>query len=244
MAVFIGVFGRCDHLAWVEQLQVESACNVGVKKPGFAFPHGVLVQAEAGQPVPDEISQCLQGLRAFNRPPELIDRSGMVCEAPVHQRNDLQGDGIGCEAAWRRYDPWPVFAKAGSVLGVKVPLPADRQLAVHENARFFAHLPVEKLHPQLLAALGVCRKVPHGTEKMRIVANFEHKRVLAGDVAQRIQHTPLAGRCHDQLVRSGAHNGLLQFAGQRSGVVRCVELGVHQRYAALIQACRKVAHGT
>ena len=202
MTLGIGVFGCCDNFARVEQLQIQGTGNMGVKKPRLSLPHGVLVQAEMRQPVPDEIIQRLQGLLPVNGPAEGFHRPGVLRKAPVHQSNHFQGDGIGFEAAGRRYHAWALFAKAGPVLGVKVPLPAYGEFSVHENAGFFAHLPVKELHAQLLAALGVLCKIPNGTEKMRVVPYVEGQRMFARDLANRIQHPPFSGRGHDQLVRA------------------------------------------
>ena len=153
------------------------------------------------------------------------------------------GDGVGCYACGRGQKPRSLFAKAASVVGIKIPLATNGFFALHQDAVFLAQLAVEIFKAQLLASLGVGGKVAHGAEEMRVVFDLKWQVVLLCDRAQALHHTPVAGRSHHQLLRLHFCNGFGQFTGQRARVVRIVELAVHQRPAACLQVCSEVPHG-
>jgi hypothetical protein len=68
--------------------------------------------------------------------------------------------------------------------------------------------------------------------------------VLLRHSAQTLQHAPVAGCGHHQLLRLHFGNGFAQFTGQGARVVCVVELAVHHGPAAGLQVRSEVAHGT
>ena len=93
----------------------------------------------------------------------------MVSQRVIHQAHHVLGDGIGCDACGWGQHARTLFAKATSVVGIKVPLAAYGFFALHQNAIFLAQLAVEIFQAQLLAAFGMYGKVTHGAEEVRVV---------------------------------------------------------------------------
>ena len=96
----------------------------------------------------------------------------MVRQPLVHQCHHFLGDGVWFKTAGFGQQPRPLFAKAASVVCVKVPLVAQRFFAVHQDAGLLAQLAVEKFQAQLFASTRMLGKVTHGAKEMRVVANL------------------------------------------------------------------------
>ena len=111
-------------------------------------PHGVLVRTKQRQPVLNEISQRQQGLLAGHRPVEAAQLARVVGKALCHQQQHLARDLVLLKDQRPGQVLWAGFAKAFAVIGVKVPLPPQRLLTVHQHLVLLSHLAVEKLHAQ------------------------------------------------------------------------------------------------
>ena len=111
-------------------------------------PHGVLVSAKQRQPVLNEISQRQQGLLAGHRPVEAAQLTRVVGKALCHQLQHLARDLVLRKEQRFGQVLRAGLAKSFAVVGVKVPLPAQGLVAVHQHLVLLAHLAVEKLHAQ------------------------------------------------------------------------------------------------
>ena len=96
----------------------------------------------------------------------------MVGESLLHQANHLLCDLIGCEACGGGKRTWPVFAKAATVVCIKIPLASNWLFPIHQDAGFEPEFAVEIFQPNLLA-IGCMRcKIPHRAEKMRVITHL------------------------------------------------------------------------
>ena len=143
-----------DHLARVEQLEVQGHRDPGVEQPRLADPDRVLVPAEQGQPVLDEVRQGRACLLRGDRPAELVQGARVPGEPGAHEIEDLGRHLVRGEQDRLGEHAGAGGGERGPVLGVVVPASAGRLLAVHEHPVPAAHHPVEVLHPQLLAPRG------------------------------------------------------------------------------------------
>ena len=171
-----GAFGRNTNFARDQQAAVEIGRDDGVIEKGLAHLHGVLIITIKRQASADEMVQRLQRIRPRHRPAEGREIAEMVGEALAHERHDFARDGVRFEALalGRR--------KAGgqglAVLLVEIPLAALGLVALHQEARFAAHLPIEELHAIGFALIGPARETTARAEKPIILADVHRQAKL------------------------------------------------------------------
>ena len=245
LARVVGRRGRRHHLARIQQLQVQCRRQVGVVKPRIARPHRILVTAKQRQALLHEGLQCLQRVRTRHRPREAVEAARMLRKALGHERDHLARQRIGLEAAARRHCARAGSTKGLAVLGIEIPLSAERQvlvLRVHQHAMPLALLAVEVLHAQRLAAAGMCRELAHADEEVAVLADLQRHGAGLGHGLEDLQHAPVAWCRHDQPGRPQPLDVAAQLLGQTAAIVRCVEPRVVQRAAGRLQRQREVPH--
>ena len=235
--------GGLHHFARVQQLEVERRRQQRVVEPGLAWPHRILVAPEVRQAVRDEGFERLQRLLARHRPGEIIEPSRVHREARVDQIDDLSRHSVGLEASRRRHVTWPRRAEGLAVVGIEVPLPADRLAVLHQHAVALAQLAVEVFETERLAALGVRRELAHRAEEVPIVAYLQRQPGTLGDGPKRLQHAPVTRCAHHQPLRMQALDRAQQFIGERGAAGGVVEPRVVQRPTGTAKRLRKVPHG-
>ena len=113
-----------------------------------------------------------------------------------------------------------------AVFSVKIPLPADGCIAIHQQFRFTPHVAIEIFHAQLLAILGPVFEFGMVTQKAVVRAHFYGHIKSVGPAVQHGLHPPLAsfrdtnGGCAMPFHRAG------EFAGKTAAVFRIGQLHI------------------
>jgi hypothetical protein len=128
-----------------------------VIKERFSGFHGILKVAEVGQTIADEMIQRLERAVTRDGPAKGFEVTEMIGEARAHQREHIARDRIRLEARARRQ--CRALRQALAIVVIKIPLPADGLLALHQEPCFASHLAIEVLHPVLLAPRGPTGKL-------------------------------------------------------------------------------------
>ncbi len=129
-----------------------------------------------------------------------------------------------------------------AVVGVEVPLAADRLPLVHQHAVALPKLAVEVLQPQRFAPLGVGGELEHGAEEVAVFADLQLQPGTFHHRLQRLPDAPVARRRHHHTLRRQRRQGRLQLGGQAATVARVVQAPVVKRPAGALQRLREVAH--
>ena len=165
----------------------------------------------------------------------------MVAEARPDQRQHLARDRIGRHPARPRHEQVGLGGLA--VLGIEVPAPARRLVPVHQQPGAPAHVAIEILHAQLLAARG-----PGGERRGRTQEALVRQDVHRQPEARRpgLLHLP-----HPPFARFGDHHPLrpvprdrrAELLRERPAIVRIVQGHIIDRPAEPPQLRREMAHG-
>ena len=102
----------------------------------------------------------------------------------IDKRHDLLCDRVGCKARMGRAEE--IGLGRFAVLGVEIPAPAHRLVALHQKPRLAAHLAIEKLHRQVAPPLGPLAKLGVRGQKTRVRADLDRQRGLFGPAAHRL----------------------------------------------------------
>ena len=156
-AVAVGLLGPVGDLERVEQAEVHRGRQQRVRHPRIGRQHRVLVRAERGQPVLDELLQRRLGLAPGGRePPRTVaaDEGHVTVTFPaVEVAAHLVVDVVLARPPGRfhrqrrRALGWWL-----AVVGVEVPAPPARLAGVHQDAVAAPDVAVEVLHDQPPAA--------------------------------------------------------------------------------------------
>jgi len=234
--------GRGNHLARIQQLEVERGRQVRVVQPGLARPHGVLVRSEQRQPLADECLQGVQRLFARDGPGEAVQAARVCCKPGVDQRQYLARQGVWDKGRAGRQGARTRFAESLAVVWIEVPLPADRIIALHQHAMSLALFAVEILHAQGLATLGVSGEFTYRGEEVTVLPDLQGHATALGNRLDGLQHAPFAGRCHHQPLGLQLLQVGLQLRGQATVVVWCVQRRVVQPAPGRLQGQREMTH--
>jgi len=221
------VDGGVDHLPRAEQPQVQRRRQQGVSERGLAADHGVLIGAERGEAVFDEVIERVESLGPCDRPrePRRLTPSVEPLGDPVQR---LAGQLVRFEPRdrWRR----PVVGRRLAVRFVVVPLPADGVVAVHQHALAAPHPSVEVLVTESVAVvprverLGRAAKPVVVDERERSAAGFdEAPQALGGAVARRAHESQVVARTRLEVSVEGVAERPCPPVGH---VVACLSEGV------------------
>ena len=153
--------------------------------------------AEFRQAMADEIVQCLSRLLGGHRPGKVGELAGVVGEMLFDQRHHFAGHCIQCEAFWCGDQPWAFFAEGLAIVGIEIPLAADRFAIGHQNVVALALPAIEKLQTQAGFFTGPGVEVIQRAEKVRVRADQQRDiGTLAGGV-EFFLHPPITGFEHD-----------------------------------------------
>ena len=192
----------------------------------------------------NEICQNLQCLDAGDRPAKLRQAARVIGKSRVHHIHHLACDGIGLKTGGRGQFAGPGFAKTAAVVGIKIPLTADRLIALHQDAMFASEFAVEIFEPQAFASVSMCLEFANCAEEMVVIPNLQCHGMLFCSGAQLTQHTPITRRRHHQLAGLVLTNGSVKLACQAAGVAQIINVAVDDRPMFVAQALRKMPHGT
>ncbi len=175
----------------------------------------------------------------------------MAGEAPLDRFHHHAGDAVGREAA--RLRDGEAGGQAAAVLGVEVPAPAGRRVALHQQSGVAAHLAVEELQAELFGRVGapfpgslLPRPVPEPvgrTEEAVVVADLDRQAGEHLPPAHVPQHAPLAGVGADDARGPVPLDGPRHLAREGAGVLRVLQPHVLHPHAAGRDRPREVAHG-
>ena len=132
--------------------------------------------------------------------------------------------------------------QAPPVLGVEVPAPAGRLLAVHEKAGPPPHLAVEELHAQVAAIRGPAPELPVRADEAVVVADLDRRRRHVGEGLERVAQAPLARLGDHDPLEGPLPQRAQQLAGDRTGVVRILVADIAHGDAARPQPLGEGPH--
>ena len=136
----VGLERRLADFARQQQADVQVRRQHRVEQVVFGCLHCILVVAEQGQAVVDEMLQRRQRVLACGAPAERGQVAKVALKMPLDQCEDIAGVEI--------------VRQCPAVVRVIIPLAALGLLAIHEPACVAAHLTVEVFHAQAFAAVG------------------------------------------------------------------------------------------
>ena len=165
----VRLLGGVHGFERVEQAEVHRRRQGAVRHPRVGPQHRVLSGAEVGEPVLDEVLEPGQRLEPRHRRPArrvVADEAHEpVALPPVEVLPDLRVDVVLPRQPGLLETERAPLRRRLAVVVVEVPLPADRLVAVHEQAEAHPLPPVEVLHQQALATADPGREVlPGGRE--------------------------------------------------------------------------------
>ena len=189
----------------------------------------------------NEIGKPGQRLLPVHRKVKALEAAEVPGKALLHQsQHSLRGRIRRKRQRRRRRLPGWHFA---AVVGVEVPLLADRLIAVHEQAGAPAHITVEELHAQLLAALGPALEISTGTEETIILEDLHGQAQICLPRSQIGEHAVLARPGGDNLLGTKFSRRSLNLGKETAAVFRCVQGDVANRNPAGFELGREMAHG-
>ena len=198
--------------------------------------HRVLKVAEPRQEVLHEMIERLLGLRRRHPEPERAQIAEMVAEPVRDEIEHLRGDRVRLDMQRRRAQQVRLCRLA--VVVVEVPLATRGFVALHQEPGLAAHLAVEILHPQFLAALGPGVELVERTDEP-VIRQRPHRQWRR---VQRLDQAPFAGLRREHLggvvLLPAAH----QFADDGSGRVGVVEAGIGHLPALAAQLFGEMPH--
>ena len=139
----------------------------------------------------DEVLQGGFGVLWRDGPVEVGEVAYVLRELAVHESDDVTGDGVRCELAWRGQQAGALLAEGGAVVAVVVPFATYRLVALHEYVRAATHPAVEVLHAQFLARCGPGSEIGQGAEEVSVLAHIEWR--AATSRAEFLQHAVVTG---------------------------------------------------
>ena len=208
---------------------------------GLVRRHGVLVIAERGETLVDEARERLLRLKSGDGKPERLQITEMIVKTLGHQAQDLPGDIVRTRATRRR----DIEVRRGwlAVLGIIVPAPARRLVALHQQARAPPHLPVEVFHPQCRAAVGPSLEIGMAADEAIVFENLERRVETVGKRLEGLAQAPFSRFCNDQRIVIVAVERANALVGQRAGILRVVQLHIIDGPARIGEFVGEVAHG-
>ena len=102
---------------------------MGVEHPGLALHHGILIAAKVCQTLADKLRQCGFGLRGGDGKVKVLAGPEVLAVLGFDKGGDLLGNRVRRDAE-RRWNLQPAAGRL-TILGVIVPLPANRLPAIH-----------------------------------------------------------------------------------------------------------------
>ncbi len=198
--------------------------------------HRVLIGAEFVQRMVDEMRQDLQRagpVGGIAKGPQTAEIVGKPC---LDQVQNLGGHRVRFEPG--RGDAQQVGLGGLAVVVVKVPLAAHRLVALHQQPGLAAHLAIEPLHPQFLAALGPGFEFGLAADESVI----GQLRDGHGQVVQRGDQAPFPGPRGDHALGAMRRGMAQQLSGNGLCVVRIVQRRIGDAVAGLAQTVRELAH--
>ncbi len=232
--------GGAAHRQRVEQAEVERGRHQRVEQHRVAGAQEVLPVAERFQPLGQEMVQRQRRLLRGDRQGEVGGIAEMVAEAVRHQRHHRLGDRVRREARGRRRpDPG---RHALAVLAVVVPASADRRVVLHQHGVAAAHRAVEELHARRRASLRPVPELAQPAQEPVVVEDLHRDAGALLPAGHLVEQAPLAGGGDQHAVRTMRRHGAQHLAAQAVGVVRVVQRGVGDAYAAMPQPGCEVPH--
>ena len=152
VAFFVSVFGSPTDLNWVEQTHVEIRRDQRVIEEAVVVHHRILKVAKTRQGVCDEMGQRAAGLGLVGCKPERAERTETVAKPRFDKVQNLLDRVVRSEL--HRAGKGDIIGRRFAVFRVVVPFTTFWLISIHEKPRFSAHVAVEILHPQGLAAVG------------------------------------------------------------------------------------------
>jgi hypothetical protein len=145
----------------------------------------------------DEIVQRLSRLLGGHRPGKVGELPGVVGEMLFDQRHGFAGHCIRREAFGGGDQPRALAAEGLAIVGIEIPLAADRFAIGHQNVVPLALPAVEKLQAQAGFFTGPGVEFIQRTEKVRIGADQQRDVGLLAGGVEFFLHPPIAGFEHD-----------------------------------------------
>ena len=112
----------------------------------------------------------------------------MIAEALVHRLDDRACCRVGLEPRGPRQLAGAVPAEGLAVVGVPIPLTADRLRAVHEHIVLPAHGAVEMLHDQAAPVPGPGCEAVDGAIEVAVLADLQRDGLLGSRLTQLGEH--------------------------------------------------------
>jgi hypothetical protein len=194
----VGGLDGIDHLARVDQVQVQGHRQQGVPAEGGVAPHRVLIGTEADQALVDEVGQGLQALLPGHRPDKFGQRAGVARKLALDELQDLAGGFVRLEACRRRDPAWPGLRVGLAVVSVEIPLPAQWLVPIHEDTVLTPHLAVEVLHAPLAATTRPACKALAAAQEVGVGVPVQGHPGLGRAGFDGLFKTPLARFAHMQ----------------------------------------------
>ena len=140
---------------------------------------------------------------------------------------------------------WPLEPFGGrlAVFGVEIPFSPDRLLTLQQHPMPSAHVAVEILHPQLLAALAPLPKLLDRTEEAIIFADLDGHTEMCPPAPHLLRQTPFSAFGGDDGGGSALGNRPGELAPQALRVLRVIQRDVTHLEPLLPQLVGKVPHG-
>ena len=165
----------------------------------------------------------------------------MAGEAFTHHANYVLRDGIRLEPKAR----WQVITLSEwlAVFAVEIPLAANGVSAFHQKAGLASHLAVEKLHAELLLALGPLGKLSRCGQKPRIVSDLDGQAERVLPIQHELPDPIFTGLGYNQPAGTMALDSAGDFIGKGAGIVGIIEFYIIDGDASLGQFIGEMAHG-
>lgn len=185
-------------------------------------------------------SNALPGFGPRHGPAEGFQIAEVVAKTKGHQRHDLPRHRIGGKAqAGRR----AVAARQGlAVLGIKVPLPADRPVALHQQAGAPPHVAIEIFHPPGLFRRREGGELVPRTQEPVIGAHLDRQAKPRLPPCHHLFHPPVARLGHHQPVRPVPRHRARHLAVKAMGIGRIVQRDVIDAQPLGPQVGREMPH--
>ena len=234
--VLPGVQGVGQHVARVEQPDVEARRQQRVEDEGVLRGDGVLVGAELGEALLEELPQPRSRLGVGRRPGERVRVTGVVGERPLHPGDRVLHLGVpGARAgALDRGHRVPLRQLLAVVLVEGPPAPDRLSGDGHQHVEARALPGVEVLHPgpatpRTGAAVEVLGEVVARAQEVRRLQPLVDHRVevalepVVHHVVRRHVHVPRAGQPREDPVEGGPRGGAPVGVDPLDGVPRLLE---------------------
>jgi hypothetical protein len=145
----------------------------------------------------DEIVQGLPRLLGGHRPGKVGELAGVVGEMLFDERHCFAGHCIRRKALRRGDQPRAFFTEGLAIVGIEIPLAADRFAIGHQNVVPLALPAIEKLQTQAGFFTGPGIEIIERTEKVRVRADQQRDVGLLAGSVEFFLHPPITGFEHD-----------------------------------------------